>query len=83
MASRCRWPQAKRFPAKPADIKLRPHGLLEGCEGNEMSNPPVSTLDELWAQEAEDRLAAYRRGELPAIPLAEVLAKYAIKQTDA
>ncbi|MEQ1659967.1 MAG: addiction module protein [Hylemonella sp.] len=48
-----------------------------------MSNPPVSTLDDLWAQEAEDRLAAYRRGELPAIPMAEVLAKYAIKQPDA
>ncbi len=48
-----------------------------------MSNPPVSTLDELWAQEAEDRLTAYRRGEIPASSLAEVLAKYAIKQTDA
>jgi len=48
-----------------------------------MSNPPVSALDELWVQETEDRLAAYRRGELPAIPMAEVLAKYAIKQPDA
>lgn len=40
---------------------------------------PAPNLDALWAKEAEDRLAAYRRGEIPAIPLAEVLAKYAIK----
>jgi Putative addiction module component len=33
-------------------------------------------IDGLWAKEAEDRLAAYRRGELKAIPLQEVLAKY-------
>ncbi|MFC5695606.1 addiction module protein [Pseudomonas sp. GCM10022186] len=37
---------------------------------------PDSALDEQWAQEAEDRLAAYRRGELKAVPLAEVLGKY-------
>lgn len=48
-----------------------------------MNAQPVSNLDDLWAQEAEDRLAAYRRSELPAIPLAEVLTKYAIKQADA
>lgn len=48
-----------------------------------MNNPPVSTLNELWAHEAEDRLAAYHRGEIPAIPLAEVLVKYAIKQPHA
>lgn len=33
-------------------------------------------LDRLWAQEAEDRLAAWRRGEIRAIPLDEVLRKY-------
>lgn len=33
-------------------------------------------IDALWAKEAEDRLAAYRRGEIRAVPLAEVLAKY-------
>ncbi|MCY1300679.1 putative addiction module component [compost metagenome] len=37
---------------------------------------PDTTLDAQWAQEAEDRLAAYRRGELKALPLAEVLGKY-------
>ena len=33
-------------------------------------------IDRLWAKEAEDRLAAYRRGEIKAIPLEQVLAKY-------
>ncbi len=31
-----------------------------------------------WAVEAEDRLKAYRRGEIRAIPLGEVLAKYRV-----
>ncbi|TAN04176.1 MAG: addiction module protein [Rhodanobacteraceae bacterium] len=33
-------------------------------------------LDQLWAREAEDRLAAWRRGEIRAIQLDEVLRKY-------
>ena len=37
---------------------------------------PDQKLDKLWAEEAEARLAAYRRGEIKAIGLAEVLAKY-------
>ena len=37
-----------------------------------------SKTDEIWAKEAEDRLAAYRRGEIKAIPLQEVLAKYRV-----
>jgi putative addiction module component (TIGR02574 family) len=37
---------------------------------------PEPNIDGLWAKEAEDRLAAYRRGEIKAIPLDQVLAKY-------
>ena len=37
-----------------------------------------SKIDALWAKEAEDRLAAYRRGEITAVPLQEVLAKYRV-----
>jgi putative addiction module component (TIGR02574 family) len=37
------------------------------------------SLDAQWAQEAESRLAAYRRGEVQAIPLNEVIAKYQVK----
>lgn len=40
---------------------------------------PDPNIDQLWAREAEERLAAYRRGEIRAIPLEEVLAKYRVK----
>jgi putative addiction module component (TIGR02574 family) len=33
-------------------------------------------IDQLWAREAGDRLAAYRRGEIEAKDLAEIAAKY-------
>jgi len=34
--------------------------------------PELSPVDLLWAQEAEDRLDAYERGEIKAIPAEEV-----------
>lgn len=34
------------------------------------------TIDRLWAQEAADRVAAYRRGEVAAKELGDVVAKY-------
>jgi putative addiction module component (TIGR02574 family) len=37
---------------------------------------PDPAIDELWAEEAESRLAAYHRGELQAVSLEEVLSKY-------
>ena len=37
---------------------------------------PDPELDRLWAREAGDRLAAYRRGELPAKELSDIIAKY-------
>ena len=37
---------------------------------------PDPNIDRLWAKEAEERLAAYRSGEIKAIPLEQVLAKY-------
>jgi hypothetical protein len=40
---------------------------------------PDPKIDQLWGKEAEERLAAYRRGEIRAIPLEEVLAKYRTK----
>jgi putative addiction module component (TIGR02574 family) len=33
-------------------------------------------LDQLWAREARDRLAAYRRGELATKDLIDIVAKY-------
>ena len=37
---------------------------------------PDAALDALWANEASDRLAAYRRGEIKAVGLPDVIAKY-------
>ena len=37
---------------------------------------PDPSMDASWAREADDRLAAYRRGEIRAVPLSEVLVKY-------
>lgn len=37
--------------------------------------PSRKTIDELWAQEAESRIDAYERGEIPAIPAKEVFEK--------
>ena len=37
--------------------------------------PPDPQIDELWAREAEDRLDAYDRGELGAVPAEEVFAR--------
>jgi putative addiction module component (TIGR02574 family) len=39
---------------------------------------PDATLDAIWAREADDRLAAYRRGEISAVALSEVIAKYQV-----
>ena len=58
---------------------------LSPAERLELVDDLLASLDEvdpkidiLWAREAEDRLAAYRRGEIKAIPLQEVLAKYRV-----
>ena len=43
--------------------------------------PPDPLLDELWAREAEDRLDAYDRGELGAVPAEEVFARIERQRT--
>jgi len=40
---------------------------------------PDEAIDALWAREAEDRLDAYKRGEIRAVSLADVMAKYTPK----
>ena len=37
---------------------------------------PDAEIDARWAKAAEERLAAYRRGEMKALSLENVLAKY-------
>ena len=66
--------------AKTLSVQAR---KLSPSERLELVDAILATLDEpdpiidrLWVKEAEDRLAAYRRGEIKAIPLEQVLAKY-------
>ena len=39
---------------------------------------PDAALDALWAKEADDRLTAYRHGEIKAVALSDVIAKYQV-----
>ena len=39
-------------------------------------NEPDKEIDELWAQEAEERIDAYEKGKLKALTIKEVLEKY-------
>lgn len=60
--------------------KLPPAGRIELVDDILASlDEPDQVMDRLWAREAEERLAAYRRGEIKALPLEEVLAKYRVK----
>ena len=69
--------------AQALSVKAR---KLSPAERLELVDDVLASLDEpdpqidlLWAKEAEERLAAYRRGEIKAVPLQEVLAKYRVK----
>lgn len=44
---------------------------------------PDYSLDALWAKEADDRLAGYRRGEIRAVALSDVIAKYQVTKKPA
>lgn len=44
---------------------------------------PDASLDALWAKEADDRLAAYRRGEIRAVALSDVIAQYQVPKKPA
>lgn len=41
---------------------------------------PDASLEALWAKEADSRLTAYRRGEVRAVTLSEVIAKYQVNK---
>ena len=65
-------------------VKLPPEERVEVVERilDSLDQPDV-TLDGLWAKEAADRLAAYRRGEIKAVALSDVIAKYRVNNTRA
>ena len=55
--------------------KLRPEERIALIEDLQRSLDPIDPeIDRAWAEEALDRLAAYRRGEIEAITLEEVIA---------
>ena len=60
-------------------VKLTPAERMEVVERIlDSLDQPDSTLESLWAKEADDRLAAYRRGEIKTLALSEVISKYAV-----
>jgi putative addiction module component (TIGR02574 family) len=57
--------------------KLAPAERLELVEQLlDSLDQPDSAIDALWASEAQNRLAAYERGEIGTVPLSTVMAKY-------
>ncbi len=44
---------------------------------------PDAAINALWAKEADSRLAAYRRGEIKAMALSDVIAKYQVTAKNA
>ncbi len=61
--------QASLLP--PVERAELVEGILQSLDATDPN------LDQLWAEEAQDRLAAYRRGELEELDFDETLAKYA------
>jgi len=54
-------------------MKLKPEERLSLVEVPIKSlDEPDKKLDELWAEEAEKRLAAYREGRLEGVPMKEI-----------
>lgn len=54
-------------------MKLKPEERFTLVEGLIKSlDEPDKTLDEIWAEEAERRLKAYRGGKLEGVPMEEI-----------
>jgi len=54
-------------------LKLKPEERFQVIEGLIKSlDEPDKRLDDIWAEEAEGRLAAYREGKLEGIPMEEI-----------
>lgn len=58
--------QALKLPSNERFIVLE--GLLKSLD------VPDPEIDQIWSEEAEKRLAAYRNGDLRGIPIEEVFA---------
>ena len=58
---------AQQLPAERIEVVER---ILDSLD------QPYALLEALWTEEANDRMAAYRRGEIKAVALIDVIAKY-------
>lgn len=57
-------------------LKLRPEERFILVDGLIRSlDEPDKKLDEIWAEEAEKRLMAYRKGKLDGIPMEDIFKK--------
>jgi putative addiction module component (TIGR02574 family) len=61
----------------PEALKLPPVDRAEVVETllTSFEFAPRAAIDALWVREAEDRIDAYERGEIPAVPAEDVFAK--------
>jgi putative addiction module component (TIGR02574 family) len=58
--------QSEAIALKPEERFMIVEGLLKSLD------EPDQRLDEIWAEEAEKRLMAYRDGRLEGIPMEEI-----------
>lgn len=57
-------------------LKLKPEERFLIIEGLIVSlDQPDKNIDEIWAEEAEKRLKAYREGKLEGIPMEDIFSK--------
>ncbi|GMV94998.1 MAG: hypothetical protein AMXMBFR82_47760 [Candidatus Hydrogenedentota bacterium] len=57
-------------------MKLKPEDRFTLVDGLIKSlDEPDKNLDEIWAEEAERRLTAYREGRLKGVPMEEIFRK--------
>jgi len=56
----------KALRLKPEDRLMLVEGLIKSLD------EPDKKLDDIWAEEAEKRLRAYREGRLEGIPMEEI-----------
>ncbi len=75
-------PTAETLSAQAVQLPPNERVALVECILDSLDEPDAS-LDALWAKEADDRLAAYHRGEIRAVALSEVVAKYQVTKKTA
>ena len=75
-------PTTETLSAQAVQLPPEKRVALVECILDSLDEPDAS-IDALWAKEADDRLAAYRRGEIRAVALSDVIAKYQVTKKPA